>query len=215
MLDPEPTAAAATGVIRTLEELEALYPAPHPLVVGKKMADLDPGARAVIGMSPLVMLATAGRDGVPTVSPRGGHPGFVRVLDAHRLALPDLPGNRLIDSMHHLVENPHVGLLFLVPGHETLLRVEGHAEIVTDPELTADLTGPDGRVPAAAVVVTVETLFLHCGASLKRSRVWDPGAWGADADALDAAERAHWAHVKAVRTGEAVSPPAPGTPRPS
>ncbi|MGE3288066.1 MAG: MSMEG_1061 family FMN-dependent PPOX-type flavoprotein [Pseudonocardia sp.] len=211
MPEPGPGAAAASTVIRTAEELAALYPAPHPLVAGKKMAALDPGVQAVIGMSPLVMLATTGRDGVPTVSPRGGHPGFVRVLDAHRLALPDLPGNRLIDSMRHLVENPHAGLLFLVPGHETLLRVEGRAEIVTDPELTAGLAGPDGRVPAAAVVVTVETLFLHCGASLRRSGVWDPASWGTDADALDAAERAHWAHVKAVRTGEAVSPPGPGT----
>lgn len=190
------------GVIRTQEELDALYPAPHPLVAGKKMTALDPGVQAVIGMSPLVMLSTTGRDGVPTVSPRGGHPGFVRVLDEHRLALPDLPGNRLIDSMRHLVENPHAGLLFLIPGHETLVRVEGRAQIVTDPRTTGELTGPDGRVPVAAVVVTVESLFLHCGASLKRSGVWDADSWTTDADALDAAVRAHWAHVKAVRTGQ-------------
>lgn len=185
--------------LRTAADVAALYPPPHPLVAGKKVTALDPGTRAMVAASSLVMLATSGEDGRPTVSPRGGRPGFVQALDDHHLALPDLPGNRLLDSMRHLVENPHAGLLFLFPGAEALLRVEGRAEVVTDAELRARLTGEDGREPAAAVVVAVESVFVHCPASLKRSGVWRPESWTADTDALADAVRLHWEHVQAAR----------------
>jgi hypothetical protein len=164
------------ATIDTVEALEALYPAPHPRTVAKKRDRLDDGLRAAIGMSPFVLLATADDAGRCDVTPRGGPPGFVKVLDDHRVALPDLNGNNLLDALRNVVTNPHAGLLFVVPGQSETLRLDGPAHLTTDDDVL-DLFVEELRRPALAVVVEVETVFTHCAKAFRRSRLWDPASW--------------------------------------
>jgi PPOX class probable FMN-dependent enzyme len=147
-----------------------------------------------------VFLATSGSDGRCDVSPRGDAPGFVRVIDKRRLAIPDRKGNNRIDGLRNIVENPHAGLVFVVPGIDDTLRVNGRASVVADHELLASMT-VNGRPPATAVLVEVEEAFLHCGRAFKRGRIWEPATFAeraelptlaqmlADQTAPDAAER--------------------------
>jgi PPOX class probable FMN-dependent enzyme len=165
------------STIGTREELAERYRAPNELVARKKIDHVDDGAAALIAASPFVLLATSGADGRCTVSPRGGTPGFVRVLDPHRVAVPDFAGNNLLDSMGHLLDNPHVGLMFLLPGRGEVLRVEGRA-VITVEDAVLDLAADGGRRPVAAIGVTVESVFVHCAASLRRAGLWDPETWG-------------------------------------
>lgn len=164
-------------VLTTPEQLAEHYRPPHELVARKKIDHVDDGAAALIAASPFVLLATSGADGRCTVSPRGGDPGFVRVLDPHRIAVPDYAGNNLLDSAHHLLANPHVGLMFVLPGRTEILRVEGHAVITVDDAVLDRVTG-DGRRPVSALGITVESVFVHCAASLKRAGLWEPDSWG-------------------------------------
>ncbi|GAA3236761.1 pyridoxamine 5'-phosphate oxidase family protein [Pseudonocardia petroleophila] len=168
---------AFESVLTTPEQLAEHYRPPLELVARKKIDHVDDGAAALIAASPFVLLATSGADGRCTVSPRGGDPGFVRVLDPKRIAVPDLAGNNLLDSAHHLLANPHAGLMFLLPGTAEILRVEGHAVITVDDAVLDRVTG-DGRRPVSAIGITVESVFVHCSASLKRSGLWDPESWG-------------------------------------
>ena len=115
--------APFTDTIETVDQLRELYRQPSKLVAEKKLDHIPPWGRAMIGAARFVFLATADRDGRTTVSPKGGTPGFVRVLDEHHLAIPDFAGNNLLDSLENIVENPAVGLIFLMPGRpETLPR---------------------------------------------------------------------------------------------
>lgn len=164
------------SVITHRAELARLYQRPHEMNRRKKIAFVDDGARALIAASPLMLMATADADGRCTVSPKGGAPGFVTVLDPFRLAIPDFAGNNLLDSLHNLLANPHVGCLFLLPGGEQILRVEGRAWITTDADVLR--SSADGeRQPKAAIGIAVESTFVHCHASLNRARVWDPASW--------------------------------------
>jgi hypothetical protein len=174
-------------VLQTVDELRELYRMPSKVVARKKAAQMDDVTRAFIAGSPFVLMATAGADGTCDVSPRGGPPGFVRVLDERRLALPDLSGNNLLDSLVNLTANGHVGLLFLIPGRDETLRIDGRAWITVDADL---LTLWDGELsrPKVAVGVEVEHAFIHCAKSFRRGRVWDPASWAALAGAPDACE---------------------------
>ena len=122
-------------------------------------------------MSPFLCLGTSRPDGAADVSPRGDAPGFVHVVDDTTLLLPDRPGNNRLDSLSNVLANPNVGLLFFIPGFEETLRVNGTAEIVTDPALLADMA-VNGKVPRSALKVTIAEAFLHCAKALKRSRLW-------------------------------------------
>ena len=164
-------------VVTDPARLAELYRPPHGLVLRKKIDHVDDGARALIAASPFALLSTADADGRCTVSPRGGEPGFVQVLDPHRIAVPDFPGNNLLDSHRHLLTNPHAALLFLLPGRGEVLRVEGRAWITTDGAVLDRVTDA-GRVPVAAVGMAVESVFVHCAASLRRAGLWDPETWG-------------------------------------
>ena len=164
------------ATIGTVEALEALYPAPHPRTVAKKRDRLDDGLRAAIAASPFVLLATSDGEGRCDVSPRGGPPGFVAVLDDHHVAVPDLNGNHLLDALRNIVENPHAGLLFVVPGQAETLRLDGPARLTTDDDVL-DLFTVELRRPVLAVVVEVETVFTHCAKAFRRSRLWDPASW--------------------------------------
>lgn len=121
--------------LRTVEELRALYAEPSQLVKSKKAPRIEPAARAIIEACPFALLATAGPDGRCDVSPRGGDPGFIHVLEDRYLVLPDLGGNNLLDSMQNIVANPHAGLLFVLPGRDETLRADGPAWITTEPAL--------------------------------------------------------------------------------
>lgn len=170
---------AFTHTITTAAELDERYRAPTRLVANKKTDRISPETAAFIGRSTFVLLATADADGRVTVSPKGGPAGFVAVLDEHRLAIPDVPGNNLIDGLRNLVANPTIGLLFVVAGTGETLRVNGRGVISTDPELIERLTVPGGRAPKVVIGVEVERAFIHCSQSFDRAGLWDPETWNA------------------------------------
>lgn len=162
--------------VSTVEELRALYGFPQGLALRKCIPRLDPHARAFIARSPFICLSTADASGRADISPRGDPAGFVRVLDDETLAIPDRPGNNRIDSMANIIANPNVATIFLIPGLEETLRVNGKAAISRDPDLIAGSV-VHGKAPKVMIVVKVEEVFFHCAKALKRSRLWEPEAW--------------------------------------
>lgn len=162
--------------VSSLAELRDLVGSPSERAVRKQLARLDVHCRRFIQRSPLMMLATADADGRCDVSPKGDEPGFVAVLDDTTLAIPDRPGNKRFDSLQNVLANPHVGLLFLIPGMDETLRVNGTAELVRDPELLDRLLMA-GKQPLLAIVVHVEEAYLHCGRSSLRAQVWNPARY--------------------------------------
>ena len=152
------------------------YRHPSQLVRDKVIDRIDRHCRAFIELSPWATLATADADGFPDVSPRGGEQGFVKVLDEHRLALPDRPGNNRVDSLRNVAVNPRVALMFLVPGIEETLRVFGTASIVEPDDLDVDLT-EFGKPPRSVLVLQVQRAYFQCAKSLMRSGLWQPEQW--------------------------------------
>ena len=156
-------------------ELRDLYGDPSEVVRRKVIDRIDPHARRFIELSPFCCIGTSDADGRHDVSPRGDTPGFVRVLDEKRLFLPDRPGNNRVDSMLNLLEQPQLGMLFVVPGVFDALRVNGRAEVVTDPGLLAGAAVGE-KTPKTGLVVHVEEVFFHCGRAVKRADLWNPEA---------------------------------------
>lgn len=152
-------------------ELREVYPPAIERARKKTLRELDAHCQRFIALSPFVCLGTVGSGGAD-VTPRGDEPGFVHVLDATTLAMPDWPGNNRLDSLENLMEDPRVGLLFLIPGFAETLRVNGRAEISVDEALLERWE----KRPRSALVIRVEEAFLHCGKALIRSRLWDPAA---------------------------------------
>jgi PPOX class probable FMN-dependent enzyme len=153
--------------------LRELYDAPSERALKKQLPALDRHCRAFIALSPFVVVASSGADGTLDASPRGDAPGFVAVLDEQTLLIPDRPGNNRLDTMGNFLENPHIGLLFLVPGVGETLRVNGSVRITTDPALLAPLSA-GGRQPKAGLLVTVAEAYLQCPKALIRSDLWNP-----------------------------------------
>lgn len=163
-------------LVASEEELRRIVGSPGPRAVQKARGALDAHCVAFIEHSPFVLLATSADDGRCDVSPKGDIPGFVRVLDEHRLVIPDRPGNKRLDSMRNLLGNPHVALLFLIPGREETLRVNGRAWITNDPRLLA-LSVVQEKTPLLAIGVQVEECFLHCAKAFRRAGVWASESW--------------------------------------
>ncbi len=161
--------------IRSESELRTVYGEPNARSKQKVLNRLDRHCRRFIALSPFCVLSTAGADGRADVSPRGDVPGFVAAPDERTLLIPDRPGNNRTDSLRNILAQPHVGLLFLVPGMNETLRVSGTAEIVTDADVLAPLS-MKGRPPVSVLRVTVERAFLHCAKALIRAKLWDPAA---------------------------------------
>jgi len=159
--------------IREEPELRALLGEPAAVVRAKVADRLNDLTRRFVDLSPFVLLATSAPDGTCDVSPRGDPPGFVRVLDERTLLLPDRPGNKLADSLRNVLRNPHVGLLFLVPGVGDTLRVNGRATLVTDEDLLAPCA-VEGKVPKLGLRIEVDEVFTHCSKAFLRARLWDP-----------------------------------------
>ena len=154
------------------DAVRAHYGPPGELARRKQLAALDRHARAFIALSPFLVIASADAAGRADATPRGDAPGFVAVIDDSTLLIPDRRGNNRVDTMLNIAENPHVGLLFLVPGIDETLRVNGTAQITTDVSLLAPLAA-QGKIPAAGLLVRIEEIFFHCGKALIRSQLWD------------------------------------------
>jgi uncharacterized protein len=178
------------GVVTSEGELRALYGFPGERAVAKEHATLDAHCRTFIAHSPFVVIGTAGADGRCDVSPKGDAPGFVRVRDDRHLVIPDRIGNNRLDGLCNIVENDHVGLLFLIPGREDTLRVNGRARIVRDETLLESMAVA-GKRPVTALVVEVEQVFLHCARAFKRAGLWQPERWP-DTTAVASPQRAIW-----------------------
>lgn len=160
-------------IIDTLEELEAIYRGPvTPASTVKEVDRITPHYRALIEASPFAILATCGPEGLDC-SPRGDKPGFVRVKDERTLLMPDRRGNNRIDSLRNVVGDPRVGLLFLIPGSGTTLRVKGRGFICAKPELLESLA-IDHRPPRTVLVVVVERVYFQCARAVVRSDLWNP-----------------------------------------
>jgi PPOX class probable FMN-dependent enzyme len=164
------------SIVSTEAELREIVGEPSELAIRKDIGHLDPHARAFIAQSPFLLMGTASGAGRCDVSPKGDGPGFVLVLDERHLVIPDRPGNRRADGMRNLLENPNVGLIFLIPGREETLRVNGRGWIVRDDDLLARME-VQGKRPQLAIGVEVEECFLHCAKAFKRSRLWQPDHW--------------------------------------
>jgi hypothetical protein len=188
--------------LETEDDLRALIEAPPPDARPwqKEIPALDDHCRAFIAHSPFLVLATAGTDGRCDASPRGGPPGFVRVLDDHRLAFGDLPGNRRQDSHRNLIATGRAALLFMVPGRAETLRVNGRACLTRDPEVL-EAVALDGTPPSLAVGMQVEVAFLHCAKALLRSRLWRPEDWR-ELDELPSSARILRDHVNSSEITE-------------
>ncbi|MFB4298786.1 pyridoxamine 5'-phosphate oxidase family protein [Actinomadura sp. NTSP31] len=162
--------------VTTEADLRAIVPEPPQALWDKDIGRIDEHARTVIAHSPFVLLATSSPDGACDVSPRGDPAGSALVLDDHRLALADRPGNHRIDSFRNVLHNPHVGLLFLVPGMNETLRVNGRATLVSDAPFFDDLA-VRGKRPRLALLVEVDELYMHCAKAFLRSSLWAPETW--------------------------------------
>jgi PPOX class probable FMN-dependent enzyme len=163
--------------IATETELRDVLGEPSPRALSKERTSLHAIDRAWIAASPFVLVATAARDGSCDVSPKGDPPGFVHVLDDRTLAIPERPGNKRADGWRNVLSNPHVGLIFLVPGRGDTLRVNGRARLVRESPFFDDMV-VQGHRPLLAAVVDIEQVFFHCSKAFLRSRLWEAESWG-------------------------------------
>jgi PPOX class probable FMN-dependent enzyme len=157
--------------VATLDELRAVYGQPSKLAAAAKVDRLDDLTRAFIAGSPFVMVGTSDAQGRQDVSPRGDAPGFVRVLDDRTLAIPDRPGNNKLENLSNIVATGRIALLFIIPGHDETVRVNGAAHLSTDADLLAAMA-VEGKLPRAAIVVTAEEVYPHCAKAFRRSNLW-------------------------------------------
>lgn len=159
--------------IRHGDELRSHFGAISPLAVHKVVTRLDGFCRDFIALSPFLVLASSDREGRADASPRGDAPGFVQVLDDSTLLIPDRRGNNRVDTFGNILASPGIGLIFLVPGINETLRVNGTGRITRDAALLGPLAA-QGKVPTIGLLVEVEEIFFHCGKALMRSKLWDP-----------------------------------------
>jgi len=166
VLDPE-------FVIGDEKSLRGLFEATHALAIQKCQNTLSVHAQAFIRRSPFLCIGTQNLDGKADVSPRGDPVGFVRIVDERRVAIPDRPGNNRLDTLANILANPNVGLLFIIPGFDDTLRLNGRATLTRDPALL-DSMSVDGRAPKLAILVEVDEVFMHCAKAFRRSHLWSP-----------------------------------------
>lgn len=159
-------------VIADGDGLRKLYPQVGERAKLKVQARLDRHCIDFIVRSPFLCIGSQSPSGQADVSPRGDPPGFVKVLDAHTLLIPDRPGNNRLDTMQNIFENPRVGIIFFIPGVDETLRINGEARVVADEEMMREFE-VRRHVPKVAIMVTVREAFLHCAKALKRSKLWD------------------------------------------
>jgi len=164
------------SIVQSEEEIRELIGYPSELVKHKVIDHLDAHCKEFISLSPLLFISSSDDRGFCDVSPRGDMPGFVLVLDDRRIIIPERPGNRRIDTLRNIIKNPRVGLIFVIPGLEETLRVNGRAQIIKDPKLL-NLMHVKGKNPLLGTVVTIEECYVHCAKAFKRSQLWDQSTW--------------------------------------
>lgn len=162
-----------SAIVATETELRELLGEPLPMTRAKVLDRLNPLTRKFVERSPFLCLATSDAYGKCDVSPRGDPTGFVRILDDRTLLIPERPGNRLADSLRNILNNPHVGLLFVVPGVDDTFRVNGRATLTTDAALLATCE-VEGKLPKLGILVDIESAYTHCAKAFLRSQLWDP-----------------------------------------
>ena len=164
--------------IETIDQLRDVVGHPHPATEQKKSAELTRDAIDFISTSPLLLLATSSANGATDVSPKGDDAGFVSVDEHNNLLIPDRRGNRLVDGHLNILQNPEVGLIFIVPNTRETLRVNGTAELIVDERLQKTMANQNH--PAVLITrVKVRECFFHCGKALIRSHLWQPDTWPA------------------------------------
>ncbi|MDN3015245.1 pyridoxamine 5'-phosphate oxidase family protein [Paenibacillus sp. BSR1-1] len=163
-------------VISTFEELRSLIGTPSERAEKKVIHFIDKHCQNFISLSPFLVMSTADKKGNCDVSPRGDQPGFVMVLNEKQLLIPERPGNKRVDSMKNIIENPHVGLQFLIPGLGETLRINGKACLVKDDELL-EKVAVNGKKPLLGIGVEAEECFIHCAKAILRSGLWKPETW--------------------------------------
>ena len=164
------------GAIARPQQLRDFYDAPMERAIRKDIGHIDDLCRRLIAAAPMLFVATHADDGRADVSPRGGPPGFVTVLDDRHLAIPDATGNRRLDTLENVVSSGRVALIFLIPGRDTTLRVNGRAAVTAAPDVLELLT-PVGKPPKTAIVVEAEEVYTHCPKAFVRSKLWEPSTW--------------------------------------
>lgn len=179
-MTPSPAGSAFDSLrldaVQDRDALRRAYALPSEAAVRKQMTELTDKTRQLIACASLVLIASADADGNCDVSPRGGPAGFVTVLDERTVAIPDATGNKRLDTLQNVIATGRAGLLFVIPGRTTTLRVNGRAVVSTRPELLSRLTAV-GKPPASALVLGIEEVYPHCPKSLLRSAAWKPDQW--------------------------------------
>lgn len=160
-----------TSIISTEEELREIMGYPNEIVINKTIDHIDENCEIFIKKSPFITIATSDANGNFDISPKGDPAGFVKILNDKTLAIPDRPGNRKADTLTNIIQNPNVGLIFLIPGVRETLRVNGAAKIVTDSNVL-ELLSCKGKVPSLAIIVDVKEAFMHCAKCIVRSQLW-------------------------------------------
>jgi hypothetical protein len=164
------------GALTTPEQLAELYEPAMERAWSKDVGVLDDAAVRLIAASPLVLVSSHDADGRCDVTPRGGQLGFVTVLDEHHLAIPDATGNRRLDTVRNVVATGQAGLLFLIPGRDQTLRINGRACVTADPDVLERVEAV-GKRPVTAIVVRADEVYAHCPKAFVRSHLWDPSTW--------------------------------------
>ena len=162
-------------LIESVEQLRDLLGKPHSLTQQKISSELTPEARDFIEKSALLFIATAGENGV-TVSPKGDQAGFIKILNDRSLLIPERPGNKLLHGLSNILTTGHIGLLFVIPGTEETLRVNGSAVLYEDEEICAEMAA-NGRSALLVIKVEIKECFFHCAKAFKRSQAWDSESW--------------------------------------
>ncbi|GAA3112130.1 MSMEG_1061 family FMN-dependent PPOX-type flavoprotein [Streptosporangium carneum] len=170
---------AITEITSEAELMELVGP-PNPVVFGKSTPVLRDVERQWLRHSPFCLIATSAADGTCDISPKGDPPGFALVLSDSTIAIPDRPGNRRIDSWRNVLSNPHVGLIFIIPGRGDTLRINGHARLVREAPFFDRMVVKNSR-PRIALMVETEEVYFHCSKSFLRAEFWQPGSWTPDA----------------------------------
>ncbi|MFK7997414.1 MAG: pyridoxamine 5'-phosphate oxidase family protein [Granulosicoccus sp.] len=160
-----------SDTVSTLKQLESLYSQPARASVDKETSEINAAYRSLIEAASFVTVASVGYSGLDC-SPRGDKAGFVHILDSRTVALPDRRGNNRLDTLRNVLQDPRIALLFLIPGLNETLRINGRAHISTNENLLASFE-VDGSLPVTALVIKIETMFFQCARALKRSQLWN------------------------------------------
>lgn len=171
--------------IRSIDELRQIYRQPAALTVNKERPALDDASQQFVARSRFAVVGTFDADGQADVSPRGGPSGFARVLDPGHIAIADLGGNNRLDTLQNVVATGRIGLMFIVPGQSETVRINGAAWLTVEPEVLTGFELP--QVPKSAIVVAIETTYVHCAKAFRRGGMWDAAVWSELADTPDGA----------------------------